>query len=132
MATTYEPGERLLIQRRSPYAAGDVIVFRAPPAHSFDTDILVKRVAAVVGEPVPDDFPGIGAATVPPGQLLVRADSPRGLDSRQMGLIEACRVVGVVREQRPPPAAAAQHANGRGRARVVDGHAVDDCGPAAD
>lgn len=103
MAPTYHDGERVLL-RRGGYRTGDVIMFRAPvvfsvPAH--DVDWLMKRVAAVAGDPVPADLAKLaGRGTVPDGHLLVRSDAPNGLDSRQLGLIDAHDVIGVVSARR--------------------------------
>jgi signal peptidase I len=103
MAPAYHDGERVLL-RRGGYRTGDVIMFRAPavlsvPAH--DVDWLMKRVAAVAGDPVPANLTKrAGCATVPAGRLLVRSDAPDGLDSRQLGLIDHHDVIGVVSARR--------------------------------
>ena len=98
MMPTYRDGERLLIMRRRSYGAGDVIMFRAPGHLCLDVEWLVKRAVAVAGDPVPADLADqVGAAVVPAGQLLVRSDAAEGLDSRQLGLINASDVAGVVR-----------------------------------
>lgn len=116
MAPAYHDGERVLL-RRGGYRTGDVIMFRfnpashsapasLPPPASFpapapDVDWLMKRVAAVAGDPVPADLTGgAGCGTVPAGRLLVRSDAPGGLDSRQLGLIDARDVIGVVSTRR--------------------------------
>ncbi len=100
MAPTYMNGERLLVRKRSRFTAGDVIVFSAPASQVSDVELLVKRVAAVSGDPVPEEFAAVCALEVPPGMLLVRSDAPRGLDSRQLGFIDGRHVIGVVRDQR--------------------------------
>jgi signal peptidase I len=95
MAPTYRNGERLIV-RRGGYAAGDVVLFRAPAPHRVQW--LVKRAVAVGGDPVPADLLArAGVSVVPPGRLLVRSDAPDGLDSRHLGLIDGRDVVGVVR-----------------------------------
>jgi signal peptidase I len=103
MTPTYLHGERLLVRKRSRVSAGDVIVFSAPAGQFFDVELLVKRVAAVSGDPVPEEFEGTHALEVPPGMLLVRSDAARGLDSRQLGFIDGRHVVGVLRDQRQLP-----------------------------
>src|ERR1700733_627470 len=50
MAPTYRNGERLIV-RRGGYAAGDVVLFRAPAPHRVQW--LVKRAVAVGGDPAP-------------------------------------------------------------------------------
>jgi signal peptidase I len=98
MAPTLIDGQRLLVVRRGSYRAGDVIMFSVPAGLTADVGWLVKRVAAVAGEPVPADFARhLGAGLVPAGRLLVRSDSPDGLDSRQLGLIDGKEVIGVAR-----------------------------------
>ena len=98
MAPTLIDGQRLLVVRRGSYRAGDVIMFGVPADLMADVGWLVKRVAAVAGDPVPADFvQHLGAGLVPAGQLLVRSDSPDGLDSRQLGPINGTEVIGVAR-----------------------------------
>jgi signal peptidase I len=95
MTPDYADGQRLLL-RRGGYAAGDVIMFRSPVRLPDGMDWLVKRVAAMPGDPVPADMAGRAAVqVVPPGRLLVRSDAG-GLDSRQFGLIHHRDVIGRV------------------------------------
>jgi signal peptidase I len=102
MTPTYADGERLLL-RRGGYATGDVVVFRSPMRIPDGMKWLVKRVAAMPGDPVPADMAGrTPMAVVPPGRLLVRSDAV-GLDSRQLGLIEHHDVLGKVCTARPAP-----------------------------
>ncbi|HET9896627.1 MAG TPA: S26 family signal peptidase [Streptosporangiaceae bacterium] len=105
MRPAFADGDRLLISRRARYAAGDVIMFRAPEPVSHSIGWLVKRAVAMPGDPVPDDLiDRVGAGVVPAGQLLVRSDTLGGVDSRQFGLISASDVMGVVRRRRRFPA----------------------------
>lgn len=109
MAPTYRDGERLLVVRRSRYAAGDVVMFRTPISHLVDVEWLVKRATAVAGDSIPGDLQArIGLPIVPAGRLLVRSDAADGLDSRQLGLIDACDVLGVVRSSGYLPHSAAK------------------------
>jgi signal peptidase I len=95
MTPDYADGQRLLL-RRGGYAAGDVVMFRSPVHLPDGMDWLVKRVAAMPGDPVPADMAGRAAVqVVPPGRLLVRSDAD-GLDSRQFGLIDHHDVIGRV------------------------------------
>ena len=96
MSPTYHDGQRLLV-RRGRYAAGDVVMFRAPDTVRFDVAWLVKRAVALAGDPVPPDMTAsVGAATVPPGHLVVRSDAAGGLDSRRLGFIDSHDVIGAV------------------------------------
>lgn len=96
MMPAYRDGQRLVVVRRARYAVGDVIMFRTPVKHS-DPPWLVKRVAAIAGERVPDDLRvRVGEDIVPAGRLLVRSDAA-GLDSRHFGLLDARDVMGVVK-----------------------------------
>lgn len=96
MAPTYRDGQRLLV-RRGGYATGDVVMFRAPQAVRSSVGWLVKRAAALAGDPVPPDFAAVlGTGTVPAGSLVVSSDAAGGLDSRQLGFINVSDVVGAV------------------------------------
>jgi signal peptidase I len=96
MAPTYHDGERLIV-RRGGYRVGDVVMFRPPADLPHRLDWMVKRAVAIAGDQVPADLADrAGVAVVPPGRLLVRSDSPHGLDSRQLGLIDGRDVIGVV------------------------------------
>lgn len=106
MAPTYRSGQRLLV-RRGGYRTGEAVVFRPPLSRVHDVEWLVKRAAAVGGDPVPADLSErTTVAVVPPGRLLVRSDAPDGLDSRQFGLIDNRDVLGVVCYPRTQPASA--------------------------
>lgn len=118
MAPTYRRGERVLVGPvpRRGFVVGDVVLierpdgrsrWRTPPPRSFHAarPWMVKRIAAVGGDPVPPAGtsdkcePG---ATVPAGMLVVlgdnRADSR---DSRSIGFVPVVRVTGVVRRRLP-------------------------------
>jgi signal peptidase I len=116
MAPALIDGQRLLVRRRASYRAGDVIMFGVPAGLMADVGWLVKRVAAVAGDPVPADFARhLGEGLVPAGQLLVRSDSPDGLDSRQLGLINGTEVIGVARLAADPRCRDAPPAGGSAR-----------------
>ncbi len=108
MVPAFADGDRLVVARRARYGVGDVIMFRAPEPASRTVDWLVKRAAAMPGDPVPDDLlDRVGAGVVPAGKLLVRSDTANGSDSREFGLISTTDVIGVVRRPRSPAASAA-------------------------
>jgi len=102
MAPTFSPGDRVLVRRRrlSRVRAGEVVVLRSP-SDQVALPLMVKRVAAVPGDPVPvelADAPcGPLDTPVPVDRLLVLGDNPRvSFDSRECGYIRAEHVVGLV------------------------------------
>ncbi|MEV0273468.1 S26 family signal peptidase [Hamadaea sp. NPDC050747] len=113
MSPTYAPGEVVLIRRsHRRLRVGDVVVVRRPPAAadaqgsspSPDQRWLIKRVAAVAGDPVPAALPPAhhGDAVVPEGTVVILGDSPtRGYDSRSVGFIPVGHVLGVAIRPRP-------------------------------
>jgi signal peptidase I len=99
-------GDVVLARRVDPAAAqvGDVVIveeperdgeWRAAPARTPTQRRrwIVKRVAAVPGDPLPDGVPGTGA--VPAGSLVVLGDNG-GYDSREFGPLPDDRVLGVM------------------------------------
>jgi signal peptidase I len=113
MAPTYGDGDRVLALRTAPHrlVVGDVVVSRLPglavdeARGPRDRPWVIKRVAAVTGDPVP----GAPAELVPPARLYLVGDNPDGgLDSRVFGLVHTDLVLGrVVRRlvpgDEPPP-----------------------------
>ncbi|WP_426505658.1 S26 family signal peptidase [Dactylosporangium sp. McL0621] len=98
MRPTLEPGDRVLVRRAGLGAVrpGHVVVLGASGA-----DLMIKRVAAVPGDPVPDlgvtGVAGSDDRTVPPGRLVVLGDNPAfSLDSRRLGYLPGERLLGVV------------------------------------
>lgn len=92
------PGDRVLVLRAGPPARrprrGRVVVLRADRVPGAGPGgLLVKRVAARAGDPVP---PGAGEGVVPDGRLVVLGDNPEvSTDSRVWGPVPAASVVGV-------------------------------------
>ncbi|QSQ28066.1 S26 family signal peptidase [Pyxidicoccus parkwayensis] len=114
MSPTLHDGQRLVARRlgRSPlpgngYSRSDIIVFLPPAAQRAALDAealpyLVKRVAAVAGDPVPDwAWTALGADSqtrVPPGKVVVAGDNAaHSTDSRQLGYIDAAAIIAIVR-----------------------------------
>jgi signal peptidase I len=69
---------------------GDVVVLYSP----VDGRRLVKRIAAVPGDPLAND--SLEEATVPPGKYFVRGDAADSLDSRTFGCVPRERILGRV------------------------------------
>lgn len=104
MEPTLHSGQRILIWRTRRPCRGQVVLMRLParPGHPPDRSLLLKRVVAVTGDHVPDDWAspdvhGIGDAEVPRGHYVVLGDNrPVSTDSRYFGLVPSDRVVGVM------------------------------------
>ncbi len=112
MQPTLAPGDRVLVRRAGlrDIRTGQIVVIEKPGDDGLWSarprrrpagrrEWMVKRVAAVPGEPRPPAMPGGDGAgpVVPAGKLVVLGDNPaRSLDSRQIGDIPADRVLGVV------------------------------------
>ncbi|GAB2506052.1 S26 family signal peptidase [Nocardiopsis aegyptia] len=112
MAPTFLDGDRVLVRRGRADAlrVGDVIVFGGPlhgddrhgddrtPPEPGRPAMVVKRVAALPGDPVPATVPtGDGRSTVPSASLVLLGDNAdRSIDSRVWGPVRADGVLGVV------------------------------------
>jgi signal peptidase I len=104
MEPALRPGQSLLVRRHTTgrLRTGQVIVFRGPiggpPDPTGRLPLMIKRIAATPGDPVP---PGMAApnppAHVPPGSLVLLGDNTAtSVDSRQRGFLDTTEVVGVV------------------------------------
>ncbi|HXV92379.1 MAG TPA: S26 family signal peptidase [Pseudonocardia sp.] len=102
MLPTFRDGDVVLVRRRRPdrVGVGDVVVFTPPPRQGAvpgdgrePRRWMVKRVAAVPGDPVPEDVPRTGP--VPAGSLVVLGDNG-GYDSRAFGWLPSANLLGVV------------------------------------
>ncbi|MBM7772264.1 signal peptidase I [Actinokineospora baliensis] len=125
MLPTFGPGDRVRGKRvgSGGVRVGDVVVVDSPRATmaqltaliSTPTPIVereqaipapagrgpnwvIKRVAALPGEPVPAEVrAAAGRAVVPPGHLVVLGDNPaQSIDSRQQGFLLLDKVLAVV------------------------------------
>jgi len=104
MSPTYPPGSRLLVRRAGVEAIrrGQVVVFAGfPPVLDGRPQWVIKRAAAVPGDPVPrDSVPALRSVPeqqVPPRHLVALGDRPdRSYDSRRYGYVTADRILGVV------------------------------------
>lgn len=103
MSPTFAPGDHIVAVRTRRVQTGDVVVFRLPSsAHALvepsERDRLaVKRVAAVAGETVQRD-----GRPVASGQIHVRGDAPRSLDSTVYGTVPLTHVVARAVPRRGP------------------------------
>jgi signal peptidase I len=116
MLPALPPRARVLVRRGAPAGTGDVVVLARPrrdglrpgwhwpPPGSPGDAWMIKRVAAVAGEPVPEALRRAAevdlGSTVPAGHVTILSDNPRGsLDSRHLGHVPSDRVVGTVRRR---------------------------------
>ena len=135
MLPTYRPGDRVLVRRvrASALRTGQVVVAGWPDRHWVpgqrtgrhrpvpDEGWLIKRIAALPGDPVPPELPGpdvsqidslVAAAadgtvpggrapeTVPTGLLVLIGDNRAAShDSRQVGYFALSDVLGVVKRK---------------------------------
>ncbi|MEV4137159.1 S26 family signal peptidase [Dactylosporangium sp. NPDC049742] len=121
MEPTYRDGDRVLVRRGGVPAVGQVVVVEypsldgtwqlpllrdgAPAAEVGRRRWLIKRVAAVPGDPVPRDrVPALAGERVPPGMVVLLGDNPgSSFDSRRMGYFSGARVLGAVLNARRSP-----------------------------
>jgi signal peptidase I len=108
MTPTLSPGDRVVV-RREPAARirrGDIVVLRlagpcrpSSPTADRHSPLLVKRIAAIAGEPTPAALPTWArtSGVVAPATFVVLGDNPAlSRDSRHFGAIAAASVLGVV------------------------------------
>lgn len=102
MEPTFTTGDRVLVSRRRAVRRGDVVVLANPRSAGGrrgggDPGWLVKRVAALPGDEVPEDVrPVVPDLLVPAGQVVVLGDGARSADSRLWGYRPLDGVLGVV------------------------------------
>jgi signal peptidase I len=116
MTPTYYDGDRVLARRGGDLRPGQVIVVERPeiggdwanppqrstrPRSLVGREWMIKRVAAVAGDPVPRDrVPALAEVPedrVPAGKLVLLGDNAHlSYDSRRIGYFPAERVLGVV------------------------------------
>ncbi|GAA0910200.1 S26 family signal peptidase [Virgisporangium aurantiacum] len=104
MQPTLRHGDRVLVRRTGlrTVRTGQLVVFQRPEwtgsADGAPARWLIKRVAAVAGEPVPEAVSGmVGHRRVPDRRLVVLGDNPaRSGDSRHWGYVAEDRFLGVV------------------------------------
>lgn len=112
MEPTLTTGDRVLVRRTglNSVRAGQIIVVEAPspvhghwasapPRRDLSREWMIKRAAAVPGDPLPPGLPATpaGDAQVPDGKLVVLGDNPdASMDSRYLGYVPGDRLLGVV------------------------------------
>lgn len=113
MRPTYRPGDRVLVRRvpagrlrREDVVLADVAGLVAERAGLLPGRVavdpgaghVVKRVAAVPGDPVPAEVPRrAGETAVPRGAFVLLGDNPgHSMDSRHFGYVPAAGLVGKV------------------------------------
>ncbi|RLU76991.1 signal peptidase I [Streptomyces griseocarneus] len=116
MWPAFGDGDRVLVRRGPHPSVGQVVVAERPvaggwPGQPVRTEAgadavrgrewLIKRVAAVPGDPVPRDrgrsLAGVPEDRVPPGKLVLLGDNRKvSFDSREVGYFPADRVLGRV------------------------------------
>ena len=125
MVPTFQPGDRVLARRArlASVRVGDVVIVGVGEASAESGNSwIIKRAAAVPGDPVPRDrfaaLAHVPESAVPNGKLVVQGDSSRSSDSRQHGYYDGDQLAGVVvRKLRGAftygsvPAAAAENAD---------------------
>jgi signal peptidase I len=106
MTPGHRHGDRVLVDRlrSATVRVGDVVVIDRDDVPDRTEQRMIKRVAALPGEPVPVEVCAFQhwpvETRVPPGHLVLLGDNPAGsLDSRQRGFFAADRVLGVVVRQ---------------------------------
>ncbi|MFJ3953839.1 S26 family signal peptidase [Streptomyces libani] len=119
MAPAYRDGDRVLVRRTTRPTRGQVLVVERPALHTRwpsgplpvgagaravgQRQWLIKRLAALPGDPVPEamlsasPFARPNPPRVPAGSLVLLGDNPQNsVDSRQFGFYPAERVLGTV------------------------------------
>jgi signal peptidase I len=108
MEPTFCHGDRVAVRRTSGYSvsSGEVVVIERrdgfldlagrPARIQAGRRWMIKRVAAVAGEPVPDGIP-VTDAVVPAGKIVLLGDNAEAsFDSRLIGYFSADLVLGGV------------------------------------
>lgn len=103
MAPTLQPGDRLIVLRKTNPTVGAIVIAAEPqpcrPGRVPAAHWVVKRVAAVAGDPVPACI-RVRETHVMAGQLALLGDNlDHSRDSRHFGLVGTERVIGVAMRQ---------------------------------
>jgi signal peptidase I len=105
MRPTLHDGDRVLVRRVLParLRVGDLVVARPGPLGGSGDRWLVKRVAALPGDPIPKSVSGrVDRTTVPAGALILLGDNAAvSWDSRTLGFFDAGLLLGRVERTLP-------------------------------
>jgi signal peptidase I len=126
MLPALRPGDRVLVRRTAArrLTVGTIAVTRAQQPGSPRGDTLppdrpwvIKRVAALPGDPVPGPVRAAtaGIAFVPEGKLVLLSDNPDGTDSRHWGFVPSADLLGPVIARLRPDNARTHTQPGRSR-----------------
>ncbi|SCG77500.1 S26 family signal peptidase [Micromonospora humi] len=103
MELGHRPGDRVLVDRRRTGSVhvGDIVVIDRDHASDRPGQPMIKRVAALPGDPVPPEVCAFQHwplhSRVPPDQMVLLGDNPAAsVDSRQRGFFPTARLLGVV------------------------------------
>jgi signal peptidase I len=105
MAPVYASRDRLLVRRTRRLRVGDVVIAhhreggrRDAGSEPLATTWLVKRLAALPGDPVPRPVvPAVGEhRNVPAGMAVLLGERPDSADSRSWGFVPLDDIAGVV------------------------------------
>jgi signal peptidase I len=105
MAPVYAGGDRLLVRRTRRLRVGDVVIAhhqeggrRDARSEALASAWLVKRLAALPGDPVPTSVLPVagGHRNVPAGMAVLLGERPDSADSRSWGLVPLDDITGVV------------------------------------
>jgi len=101
MSPTLRDGQRVLVRRQpARVTVGDIVIFQIPGRSRHPRGQLIKRVAAVAGDPVPTCVQAAVRARpgelVPEHSLVVFGDGSHSTDSRDWGYLSDSDVKGVV------------------------------------
>lgn len=100
MEPTLHDGDRVLVRRVPParLRVGDVVVARPGRLSGSGGHLLVKRVAALPGDPVPESVSGrVDETAVPDGALILLGDNAAvSWDSRTLGFFDVAVLLGRV------------------------------------
>ena len=105
MTPTLQPGERIIVRRTTlaKLRQGQIVVLANPSPAPGDPPWLVKRLAALPGDPIPREaVPALrDEAVVPVGKLVILGDNNAAShDSRTAGYFDASTLLGVAVRQR--------------------------------
>ncbi|HZM76446.1 MAG TPA: signal peptidase I [Candidatus Limnocylindrales bacterium] len=93
MYPTLRDHDRVLVRRTRRPRRGDIVLAAMPTR----TGWIVKRVAALPGDPAPAELGELAGRRVPAGMLVLLGDNPlASADSRDFGYVPAERLFGTL------------------------------------